>query len=132
MIFVDTSGIYAYLDRADGHHTVAASALSGWLRDGHDLVTHSYVIVEAAALAQRRLGAATAAELLRDLVPYLRVVWVDADLHRRATTSFLTAPSRRISLVDWISFLLMRGEGIETAFAFDADFAAQGFRTVPG
>lgn len=131
MIFVDTSGIYAYLDRADARHGAAASTLSGWLREGRELVSHSYVIVEATALAQRRLGARPAAELLRDLVPLLRIVWVDSDLHARATSAFLTGQSRRISLVDWTSFLVMRDEGIDTAFAFDTDFVAQGFRTAP-
>jgi predicted nucleic acid-binding protein len=34
-------------------------------------------------------------------------------------------------LVDWVSFEVMRRERIESAFAFDADFDAQGFRTIP-
>jgi predicted nucleic acid-binding protein len=34
--------------------------------------------------------------------------------------------------VDWTSFLFMRREGIEVAFAVDQDFVAQGFRVTPG
>jgi len=33
-----------------------------------------------------------------------------------------------VSLVDSVSFEVMRHEGIDQAFAFDADFEAQGFR----
>jgi predicted nucleic acid-binding protein len=36
-----------------------------------------------------------------------------------------------VSLVDWTSFELMRRQGIERAFALDADFDRQGFATVP-
>jgi predicted nucleic acid-binding protein len=39
--------------------------------------------------------------------------------------------SRGISFVDRTSFELMRAEGIARAFAFDRDFARQGFETVP-
>jgi predicted nucleic acid-binding protein len=38
---------------------------------------------------------------------------------------------RRTSLVDWVSFEVMRRRGIETAFAFDRDFATAGFAVVP-
>jgi predicted nucleic acid-binding protein len=131
MIFVDTSGLYAYLDHADERQRIAASAMTQWITAETELLTSSYVIVETVALAQRRLGAGPAAEFLRDLVPLLRTIWVGPELHERAAAAFLSAPSRRISLVDWTSFLLMRDEGIETAFAFDADFEAQGFRTIP-
>jgi predicted nucleic acid-binding protein len=35
---------------------------------------------------------------------------------------------RRVSLVDHISFLVMRRHHLVTAFAFDLDFTAAGFR----
>jgi predicted nucleic acid-binding protein len=38
---------------------------------------------------------------------------------------------RRVSLVDWVSFELMRRLRLEAAFAFDRNFAGQGFATVP-
>jgi predicted nucleic acid-binding protein len=46
-------------------------------------------------------------------------------------TASLAAPRRRVSLVDWASFELMRRRGIERAFAFDRDFSTQGFEIVP-
>jgi predicted nucleic acid-binding protein len=36
-----------------------------------------------------------------------------------------------VSLVDRVSFELMRREGIERALAFDDDFTEAGFETVP-
>lgn len=79
----------------------------------------------------RKLGQAAVRALLEDLVPVLEVAWVDEELHRAGTSAFLAAVRRRVSLVDWVSFEVMRRRGLEQAFAFDEDFAAQGFRTVP-
>lgn len=83
------------------------------------------------ALVQRRLGSVATRFLLEDLVPSLEVVWVDQHLHDNAVSAVLAGLRRRVSLVDWVSFEVMRRQGIERAFAFDRDFVAQGFETVP-
>ena len=46
-------------------------------------------------------------------------------------TSLLASGRKDVSLVDWVSFELMRRAGISMAFAFDRDFAAQGFSLIP-
>ena len=43
----------------------------------------------------------------------------------------LAALPTEVSLVDHVSFHVMRMLGITRAFAFDADFAAAGFSTLP-
>lgn len=57
-------------------------------------------------------------------------VWSLA-LHQRALATLLGAGRREVSLVDWVSFLLMRELGIRHAFAFDRHFAEQGFVVLP-
>jgi uncharacterized protein len=88
-------------------------------------------VLEATALVHRRLGGVATRDLLEELVPTLEMTWVGAELHDRAVSALLGAARRRVSLVDWVSFEVMRRHGIEQAFAFDRDFAAQGFETVP-
>lgn len=127
--FVDTSALYALLDRDDRNHAAAAGAFPSLLEEG--LLTHSYVVVETSALVHRRLGPAATRALMEDLLSPLELVFVDADVHRAAVSAFLAAVRRRVSLVDWVSFELMRRLGIDRAFAFDADFQVQGFPTVP-
>jgi predicted nucleic acid-binding protein len=61
----------------------------------------------------------------------LETIWVDEDVHRTAVAALLAAVRRNVSFVDWVSFELMRRRSIDAAFAFDRDFATQGFRTVP-
>jgi uncharacterized protein len=128
--FVDTSAWYALLDRADPNH---AGASDQWreLVSSESLVTHSYVLVESTALVQRRLGIEAVDSLVNDLAAPATVTWVDAGLHQRAVASLLAARRRHVSLVDWVSFELMRQRSISRAFAFDDDFRQQGFTVVP-
>ena len=56
MIFLDTSAIYALADRDDPNHSQAAAAFRRLLEDGEEALVHSYILVESAALLQRRLG----------------------------------------------------------------------------
>jgi uncharacterized protein len=129
--FVDTSALYALLDEDDNHHERAASWLGGPGRDPAELlVSHNYVLIETAALVDRRLGLDAARVLLDGFVPALSVAFVDAPLHRLGVASYLAASRRRASLVDWISFELMRHRSIRRAFAFDADFRTEGFELV--
>ena len=135
-VFVDTSAIYAVLDADDSNHQSAAAAwealLYGLESDELEAVTHGSVIVEVVALAQRRLGMEAVQVVLDDLVPLFSTVWVDQDLHDRASAAMLAAGLRSVSLVDWTSFEVMRRRGIEQAFAFDADFQQRGYNVFGG
>jgi predicted nucleic acid-binding protein len=97
------------------------------LDDGAELVTHSYVLVETLALVQRRLGLPAVVALNDALLPILSVEWVDAEAHAAAVAAVLAARRRSVSLVDHVSFALMRRRGIDAALAVDRHFAEQGF-----
>jgi len=127
--FVDTSALYALLVRDDPNHGAASGALGG-LRERGPLVTHSYVVVETAALVQHRFGVSAVRSLV-DLLGPIEIVWVNEETHRSAIAALLAAPRRRVSLVDRVSFQVMRDRGIREAFAFDPDFTQEGFVTVP-
>jgi predicted nucleic acid-binding protein len=130
-VFVDTSALYAGLDADDANGEAAVMAWQRLLDDVEagdvELVSHSGVITESAALVQRRLGMVATRVLLDDLLRTMTIVWVDAELHARASAALLAANRRDVSLVDWTSFEIMRERAIDVAFAFDDDFAAQGF-----
>ncbi len=91
----------------------------------------SYVLVEAFALIQHRLGIGAVRAFQETIVPLLQVEWIDAPLHQRAVAALLTAGRRQLSLVDCASFEAMRSLGITTAFTFDRHFAEQGFSCLP-
>lgn len=130
MILVDTSALFALLDERDPNHGAGRSQFVALGESGERLVLHNYILVETSALLQRRHGLAAVHALVDDVLPVAQLVWVDEPLHNEAQAALFAGPPR-YSLVDWTSFLVMRRLGIDTAFAFDADFAAQGFRVIP-
>lgn len=131
MIFVDTSAIYALADSADPKHVEARRLLSTLVEKAEILVTHNYVLVESIALIQNRLGVNVALKTAMSADAF-EVEWVDRSLHEEAVRDLARSRKRGISFVDQISFLLMRGRYIETAFAFDRDFVRAGFRQYSG
>ena len=127
MIFVDTSAIYALVDRKDPNHETAQQHLRQLLAEGEELLTHNYVLVEAISLVQSRLGAAPAVRLANSSSQFV-IEWVSEELHREAVDRLAQTARRRLSLIDLTSFLVMRYRGVKTAFAFDDDFVREGFR----
>lgn len=130
-VYVDTSALYAYLVGDDPEHAAAGSAFEDLRTRDRRLHTTSYVLVETVALLQARIGLAAVRSLHEDLCPLLDVTFVDHDLHEAAATALLASGRRRVSLVDWVSFTVMRRLGMTEAFAFDDDFADHGFTLVP-
>lgn len=126
MIFVDTSAFFALADGRDARHDEATRSFDALLRAGRPLLTHSYVLVESMALLQRRLGRRQAIEFASAVAAF-EIEWIDERLHKAAVLALGEQP-RGVSLVDRVSFLVMRRRGVHEAFAFDADFAAAGFR----
>jgi uncharacterized protein len=127
-VFVDTSAFFAVLDADDENHPVAARVWQNLADRREELICSNYVLVETFALVQRRLGLEATRTFQVDVVPVLQPHWVDASLHAVGVAALLTAGRRQLSLVDCISFELMRRLGLTTAFAFDHDFGEQGFR----
>jgi predicted nucleic acid-binding protein len=128
--FVDTSALIALLEPGDPGHPAASSL---WDRMGDErarLVTHDYVVVEATAVVQRRLGL-VGVERLDALLAVVGVERVGAELFARARAALFASGRGSVSFVDWTSILMMRDRGIRTAFTFDGDFVAQGFEVVP-
>jgi predicted nucleic acid-binding protein len=93
------------------------------------LVAHNYAVVEATALVYRRLGHDAVRDFHMQLLRPIDIVWVDPETHDLAVSAFLAGP--QVSLVDRVSFEVMRRLRIGTAFAFDRDFAREGFELAP-
>lgn len=129
-VFADTSALFALLDAEGDAHARATEVFRALA--GDDIVTHRYVIAEAAALVRRRLGPSSVADLIDGLLAPLTVLGLTDDVFDSVLVAHSEAAGTSgLSLVDRLSFEVMRREGIDRAFAFDRDFAAQGFDTIP-
>lgn len=129
-IFLDTSGFLAAVVRSDVHHGAAREVLSRLLHRRLQLHTNSYVVLETMALLQARVGLEAALRFERDLRPFLDVLWIDERLHQAASERLAARNRRSLSLVDCSSFVVMERLGIRRVFAFDDDFATEGFEVV--
>lgn len=130
MILFDTSAIYALANRDDPNHD-EAQALFGDALSRTALLVHSYIVGEAAALLQSRIGVESALRFLRQ-VQILQVHWITADDHHEATRLLEKRNRRGLSLVDCSSFVIMRKYSMTEAFAFDSDFEREGFIAYSG
>ncbi len=126
-IFADTSGLFALLVKNDYMYVRARENFNCFAEKNAQLVTSSFVLVETAALLQRRIGMAPVHDFNARILPLLEVIWVDDKWYARAMQRLLAQNNRNVSLVDCLSFEIMDSLEIECAFAFDKHFEENGF-----
>jgi uncharacterized protein len=130
-LFIDTSAFFALLDQDDDNHQRAADAWRKILEHTTRLFTSNYVLIETVALLQNRLGMEAVRLFHTEMVPAVHIEYVNANLHRLGVSSLLAAGKRKLSLVDCVSFEMMRHLGLNHAFTFDSHFRGQGFEMIP-
>ena len=123
----NTSALYAMADRGDPRHRQARERFQALLEAGEEVLTHNYLLIEVTTLIQHRLGVVAALKCADSASPF-EIEWVDRARHAAAVRRLVGARRRHLSLVDHGSFIVMRSRGVDTALAFDSDFAAEGFR----
>lgn len=130
-LFIDSSALYALLVRSETEHRAVTDAFRAAAEGGRRLLTTNYVLVETTALLQHRIGLDPVRDLDGRISPLLDIIWVNADLHRRAVERLFRMNRRHVSLVDAVSFTAMEAEGASGVLALDADFASEGFSLIP-
>ncbi len=130
MVFIDTSAFYAALDGDDHKHHAAKETWNRLFLANASLHTTNYIVVEATALVQRRLGMDAVRVLHNELLALVQLHLVDQEIHAEGVAALLLANRRALSFVDCISFVVLRRLGLQKAFAFDHHFEEQGFRLV--
>lgn len=129
-VFIDTSAILALLIGSDKTHGQAKKAFDSLSARQAILTTTSYILVETYALLGRRVGLTAVTGFRKDFAALLDVIWIDGELHEKALDLLIQRSSRDLSLVDAASFVVMRQQRIDEAFAYDRHFSAEGFTLV--
>lgn len=130
MVLVDTSALIALLNREDRYHDDATLVWRRLVLQDEPVICTNYVVVEAIALVQRRLGLAAVRRLLQDLIPWLSIEWVQPEIHEVAITALLAANRRGLSIVDCVSFEIARRKRVSAIFAYDRDLVEHGFTPI--
>ncbi len=119
------------MDMDDASHARAAKTWMDILTSEETLVTTNYVLVETCALVQNRLGTTAIKVFQEDIVPLLRIEWIDKTVHHAAMGVMLAAARKKLSLVDCVSFETLRLLGVATVFTLDRHFKERGFICLP-
>jgi uncharacterized protein len=128
-VFVDTSGLYALVDRRDAHHASARLIVERLLRAGQRLVVTDYIVSESVTLANVRSGPTVATRVL-DLVEQsagLRIEWIGPERFAATTRYFRRHTDHAYSFTDCSSFVVMRELRLTKALTTDAHFVEAGF-----
>jgi len=133
-VLVDTGAWLAFFHRRDQYHEAAVSQLRSLRQRRVELVLTDLILAELHLHLLRGFGPAVAREYLRTIKsdPLVIEVFTDAALQRAALTEWLERfDDQPFSFTDAVSFAVMSGRGITTAFTFDGHFDVAGFQRVP-
>jgi uncharacterized protein len=135
MVLADTGAWLAAFHARDQYHEAAAAELRRLRKAGVRLVVTDLIVAELHLHLLYALGPERAADHVEILLQdsSIEEVFTDARLQRSALGDWMQRfRDQAFTLTDAVSFAVMRGRGIGTAFTFDQHFAIAGFRTVPG
>ncbi|MBI3061385.1 MAG: PIN domain-containing protein [Deltaproteobacteria bacterium] len=125
-LLVDTSAVYALIDRDDSYHRKAVSLLRSLPRRGLTPLLTNFIVAESHALLLSRLGANIARDwLLRQIWPVEPVTPQDEAKAREIIQRYT---DKSFSYTDATSFAVMERLGIKEAFAFDPHFRQYGLK----
>lgn len=127
---VDTGALLALSHSRDQNHERAKAVSARHRSAGGSFTGTTVILTELHTRLLYARGAAGARTALRHLLDDPAHTWVavDIDLVQAARTEWLERYSdQTLSLVDAVSFEIMRREGITQAFAFDHHFVVAGF-----
>jgi hypothetical protein len=129
-ILVDTSALLALSRRQDQYHELAVKFAEQHLNAGGRFLSTSLVLSEFHSHLLYLRGPTAASESLSMLLSDPLHEWADvsAPLIREARERWLVSfADQKLSLVDAVSFEIMRREKLTQAFAFDRHFRIAGF-----
>lgn len=131
-VFVDTSGLYALVDKKDAHYETAKDEVGRIARNGQKLVVTDYIVDEAVTLAKARSGPRVALRIL-DLIEQsagIRVERIDAGRFDEAKAFFRRHADHDYSFTDCSSFVLMRELELRQVLTSDRHFTEAGFEAL--
>lgn len=129
-VFLDTVGLIALWEDEDQWHPVARDAMTRLNKPGINLVTSTLIFIECGNAAARTPFRPEVVRLRDKMLSDNRVITpTDLDLER-SWRDYAAGSAGDASIVDHISFTLMRRLGITDAFTNDRHFKAAGFKTL--
>lgn len=128
-IFVDTSALYAWVNKDDEFHqkVVKFIKITPYL-----LVTTNLIFAETISLITKRVGKETAIKFGERLknTEKISIMYLSEEYEEKAWKLFSEDKKIGFDYIDATCFIFMQETGIETALSFDKHFRQLGFKTV--
>jgi predicted nucleic acid-binding protein len=129
-VFLDSVGLIALWNRNDQWHTPAKAAMTLANAPNAQFVSTSYVLMECGNAGARTPFRADVCALRDRLILRRDLIEPSAAEIDEAWAAYRKNTAGGASIVDHISFVIMRRMGITDAFTNDRHFKAAGFNTL--
>ena len=97
------------------------------LEERSKIVSSNYILLETMVILKNRIGIEAIKVLKNDILPVIKICWIDEDIHNFCVNTQIAADRKKVSLVDYTSFEIMRRLSIRQVFTFDNHFKDMGF-----
>ena len=130
-VFADTFGWASFFLEDDRHHAKAFSLIAQWKQQNQRVVTTNYVLSELIVLlsnsrGQQRPAVINYIETIRS-DDWIEIVHIDESVDKKAWQLLADRLDKQWSLVDAVSFVVMRERDITKALTTDKHFEQDGF-----
>lgn len=129
-VFADTSGWASSFIKSEHDYAKASELMRGWQQQNRRVVTTNYVLSELVVLFTRfRLDRERVLDYIKSIRsnPLFEVVHIDKALDAEAWRLLENRLDKAWSLVDAVSFIVMKNRGITEALTTDRHFEQAGF-----
>ncbi|GAF26401.1 predicted nucleic acid-binding protein, contains PIN domain [Moorella thermoacetica Y72] len=125
-IMVDTSAIYALIDRSDDRHEKAKHLFKKLSEQDVDLILTNFILAETHALILSRIGHELAREWVKNLI--WKIERVKEEDEKRAREIIIAYQDKPFSYTDATTFAVMERLKLNVALAFDNHFTQFGWQ----
>jgi uncharacterized protein len=129
LIFIDTSGWIAVLNRDDEYHASALSLFNEFKNKQFNIVTTDWVLAETGNGLARTGARASFVKSITSLFQSAksRFIWIQEEILEESLALYAKVDDKQWGLVDCASMVVMRHEGIEDVMSADKHFQQAGF-----
>jgi predicted nucleic acid-binding protein len=130
VVFFDTVGLVALWSQPDQWHDIAKQAFSALSARREQPLTTTFVLLECGNALTRTRARREVDAFRRQLEEANALVWPTEADGSAAWRAFERGEAAQASIVDHVSFVVMRRLGIRRAFTNDEHFRVAGFETL--
>jgi uncharacterized protein len=132
-MFIDTSAWFAGIAKNDQYNEPAMKCRNQLLKGKTRFTTSNLIIHETTMLLERKVSKKESIRFLKAIVkdPIVEIIHADEDVEQEAYELYQKYKDHDFSVVDCISFVIMRKYKISRCFTFDKHFSTMGFDVEP-